>query len=735
VKTAAEVLPVVDSDERVIGFAARVHRTVDRRRQPRKQRTPIDAAKWFDIVQRFAGPVGMGILSFDPTSDSEFFVGPRTREPFGLDPEAPILPGMLRERMHPDDRALAFEAVQRAFVTGDTLDIKFRVLHPDGLRWLRAFGRCVTDDTEDTTRFVGVVEDATQAQQQLDELDRMRTFAELLFEKSPIGASSAGADRRIAAVNDAMLNLLGFERSDYVGRLVDELAHPDDADREHELFDELRAGVRDSFGVPRRLLKADGSYVSGRLFVSAIRDENGEIIQTVAQFLDQTEIHQAQEQLRFMSLYDPLTSLPRWALFLDRVGYEIEWSQQSKHRVGVVLLDIDRFVEVNDQFGNEGGNMVLVELSLRLADGIKVTDSLGRFEGDEFAALRSEFDDPLAIDELAEDLMALFEIPFTVNGVQVHLTPSIGTALAQPGDGAERLLRNAQFALAEAKGRGGDRIVKYDDSLRTTSKVRAAAESRLREALEREEFVLHYQPIADLQTGEFVGVEALIRWDAELGLLYPVDFIGVAEESGLIVPIGTWVLEHACAEVAKWRVAGDQLARLSVNVSPIQLRNRNLVEVIGRALEESGMSADRLTIELTETTFVEDLDSGSRALAAIQELGVRLSVDDFGTGYSGLSRIKRYSVDELKIDGSFTSTLETDESARGIIPAIVEMGRALGTKVIAEGVEDLFQMQWLRENGCRFAQGYYFAKPMPAAECELLLRRGWRAERAARERR
>ncbi|MGA8295558.1 MAG: EAL domain-containing protein, partial [Acidimicrobiales bacterium] len=531
----------------------------------------------------------------------------------------------------------------------------------------------------------------------------------------------------ITLVNDSFLALLGYSRSEFLGKTFQEITHPADRDLNNVLFRELLSGTRDHFEMAKRYRRADGTYVAGRLWVTPIRDESGMIVTTLGQFFDETALHTAQREIEYLNLYDPMTALPKWQLVSDRMQHELKWANVGKYQLGTAILDLDRFVTINATYGTENSDLVLAELARRLVAKMRTTDVIGRLDGDTFIVVRPQIDDPTEVTNLAEEIGDLFKEPFSIGEDRVLLSASVGAALSTESSTPETLTSDARLALERAKSAGGGRWVSFDDSLRVKAQMRASATTQIQNALERDELIVFYQPVADLDSGSFVGVEALIRWmDPERGLTLPENFIAAAEESGLIVPIGEFVLTQACKDVVSWASdLGIPDLRCAVNVSAVQLQNENFVASVAGILERTGCSPHQITIEITESSVMDESGIGRARVDALHALGVRVSIDDFGTGYSSLGRIRHFALDELKIDRAFTSALETSEADRNLVSAIIEMGRALRVDVVAEGVETIEELNWLRRHRCRLAQGYLFARPVPEAECRSRLQGGW----------
>jgi diguanylate cyclase (GGDEF)-like protein/PAS domain S-box-containing protein len=631
------------------------------------------------------------------------------------------------DHVHPDDVG-ALEQGRAEYLAGsrDSHEFEIRLLHGDGhVVPTRMYTTGLHDDSGTLVGFIAQILDLTEQKKAEVERERATRFVHSLFEQSPIPTATIDVDGRLQLVNDAFSEVLGCSRAELIGTKIADRMYPDDVAEFSRLASELVSGALDRCSFERRYIHADGHVVPGRLYATTIRDDSGAVVAILGQFLDESELWRVEEQLAYEELHDPLTSLPTRRLVVDRIGQEVEWARVRHRFAGVVIVDLDRFDAVNETFGRALGDQLLAEFGRRLVGCSLRTDTVGRLESDTFIVLRGAVVDPLEMVAFANEVRAAIDRPFVLDTEEAVITVSIGIALSGRDEPPERLIRDAELALTQAKADGGNCSFVFDETLRFKALARANAEAGLRKALTEGEFVLYYQPIIDLKLGRFVGTEALIRWiDPDRGLVSPDEFIPVAEETGLIVPIGEWVTGEACRQVSAWnRERPDAPWEIAINVSPQQIRTGSLLQTVTEALDSSGLDPKVLTLELTETTFVENIELVHQVLDPLHRLGVKFAIDDFGTGYSSLGRIRRFDVDILKIDRSFVSGLEEDESARRLASAILELGRALDVTVIAEGVETKGQFTWLDRAGCRCAQGFYFSKPLPAKECFDLLNR------------
>ncbi len=441
---------------------------------------------------------------------------------------------------------------------------------------------------------------------------------------------------------------------------------------------------------------------------------------------DITEQIQAVERIHYLASHDGLTGLPNRTLFSETLNLAIRQASRYSYEFAVLFIDLDRFKNINDTLGHDAGDKLLQEMALRLNQTLRDTDVVARLGGDEFVVLLPQLDHPndsCAI--IARKLLSVLNRPITLQGQECRVTASIGIS-QYPVDGLDdhTLMRNADIAMYRAKEEGKNNFQFFSEGIRTQSLERLALETSLRRALERNEFLLHYQPKLDLRTGEITGVEALLRWQhPELGMVSPAQFIPLAEETGLIVPIGRWVMQTACAQSQAWQSPDRAPLCMAVNLSARQFTDDDLLGDIAGALSASGLAPHLLELELTESMMMQNHDRASSILKAIKSMGVRLALDDFGVGYSSLAHIKNFPIDTLKVDRSFVRDLPQNSEDRAITQAIIAMGKTLNLTIVAEGVETLEQECFLREHACDESQGFYFSRPIPADQFGELLER------------
>ncbi|MFQ5680403.1 MAG: putative bifunctional diguanylate cyclase/phosphodiesterase, partial [Gemmatimonadota bacterium] len=568
--------------------------------------------------------------------------------------------------------------------------------------------------------FSVLIRDVTEVRRLRRELSESRARYRRLFRQAPAALHSMNREERLVEVSDQWLEALGYERGEVIGRHPKELLTEESRRRAEEV--ELprfweRGWARD---VPYQFVRKDGELRDILLSSVVQRDEDGSPVGTLTVLNDVTERKAAERELTFRALHHPLTGLPNRALFRDRLAQALARSGRRKTRVAVLFVDLDRFKVVNDTLGHVAGDRLLRAVARRFAECMRAEDTLAHHGGDEFVVLLEGVEEEAAVVKVAERLTGTLQEPFEIAGSRLLVTASIGFALAGRGDPLDAILRNADVAMYRAKEEGGGSVHAYDPRADYQVTERLELETELQRALEEREFELHWQPVVELASGQPCMVEALVRWrHPRRGLLAPREFIGAAEESGIIVPLGEWVLETAGAQLREWKEA-ELLAdctALSVNLSARQLRQPGFREVVARVVEEGGFEPWRLQLEITESVLME---SGPE-LEALKRMRVKLAIDDFGTGYSSLAYLKQFPVDALKIDRRFVEGLGRDPADRAICGAITAVAKSMNLLIIAEGVETPEQLEELKRLGCGWAQGYLFARPMPPGKMRKLL--------------
>ena len=527
--------------------------------------------------------------------------------------------------------------------------------------------------------------------------------------------------------NDGIYKLFGYTPEEMGGEIMgwQERIHPEDRERVvRDIHQHIDAG-KAHWTAEYRFTRKDGSYafVIDRGYV--VYDQDEMPVRMIGSIMDVTERKSLEEQLTHQALHDPLTNIANRALFQNRVDHALAKLPRSNSQLAVLFLDLDNFKAVNDSLGHAAGDKLLIAVAERLQDCLRTTDTPARLGGDEFSVLCESVH---RVDEavmIAERILAVFRQPFMIDGKETFVGTSIGIAASSDASmTSEELLRNADLAMYLAKSQGKGTYVVFEPKMHEALMERIELEDDLRRGIDQHEFVIHYQPILDLSSHNMLGMEALVRWvHPKYGLLSPMKFIPLAEETNLIVPLGEWVLSEACRQVQEWRGrhAGDMDFSVTVNISIRQFQQKELVEMVSRALEVSGLPARCLILEITESFMMQDTEATIVKLQLLRDLGVRLAIDDFGTGYSSLSYLQRFPIDILKIDKSFIDKLGQGSEGSAVAKAIIMMGDSLNLKTIAEGIEHPEQIAELQSLGCAAGQGYHFARPLTAVDMDKFL--------------
>ncbi|HWP46326.1 MAG TPA: EAL domain-containing protein [Candidatus Limnocylindrales bacterium] len=558
-----------------------------------------------------------------------------------------------------------------------------------------------------------------------DLLERKRAEEAMRLRDRAIAAASSGIaitdpnqpDNPVIYCNPALERITGYTQAEILGRNLRFLQGPD---TDPATISEIRNALREEreCWVVLKNYRKDGSPFWNELTIAPVRDEKGRLTHFIGVQTDITQRKRDEETIRHLAYDDALTGLPNRTLFNDRLTLALAQAHRNQGRLAVMLMDLDRFKIINDTLGHAVGDQLLRGVARRLINSLREGDTVARLGDDEFAFLLPGMDQVEDVAKTAQKIIEILKSAFYFEGHELHVTPSIGIAL-YPNDGedAQTLLKNANTALHRAKEQGRNTYQLYTPAMNATALERLALESRLYRALEREEFVIYYQPQINIHTGKVVGVEALVRWrHPKLGLILPGKFIPLAEETGFIIPLGEWVLLTACAQNKAWQDAGLPPLRMAVNLSISHFKREDLTKMLAQVLEKTGLHPSYLELELTESIGMENVERAITKLQELKALGVKLSIDDFGTGYSSLSYLKRFPIDTLKIDQSFVQHIPTNPNDAAITTAIIAMAHSLNLKVIAEGVETEEQLTFLRPYRCDEMQGFLFSKPMPAEE-------------------
>ena len=565
---------------------------------------------------------------------------------------------------------------------------------------------------------------AQQAQAESASSAERQRLAHTAADHTVEGVVVTDADSRILSVNAAFTRLMGYTEQEVLGqtpRLFKSGRH-DQAFYQAMWAQVLSKGHWQGEIWNRR---KNGEIFPEHMSLSAVRNAAGQITHYVCVFSDISAEKAQHERMEFLANHDPLTGLANRLWFVHQLETAVQQARTSSERLAVLQLNLDRFKDVNDSYGHTVGDQVLRHIAQQLQSVLRPGDLLGRMAGDEFAVVARHLRHPDEAATVARQLIAAVAVPWrSPEGFEVECGASVGICLfPEHADTATALLQGAHAAVYGAKAQGRGAWCFYAEEMTQAARERLTLESRLRRALQQGQLVLHYQPQIDIATGRIVGAEALVRWlDPDEGLISPARFIPLAEVSGLIEPLGAWVLAEACRQGQAWRAAGLPEITLAVNVSPRQLRQSDLPAAVAQALVQSGFAAAQLELEITESALAENHEHTLRILHELRALGVQLAIDDFGTGYSSLVQLKRYPIQVLKIDQGFVRDIPHNKDDMAISAAIVAMGHSMGLRVLAEGVETVEQLEFLRAQGCDRYQGYLRSRPVPAAEFEALLR-------------
>jgi diguanylate cyclase (GGDEF)-like protein/PAS domain S-box-containing protein len=545
-----------------------------------------------------------------------------------------------------------------------------------------------------------------------------------IFENSVVGIFQSAPDGRFISINPALANMHGYdtpaELLEAVSRAGQKLlVDPSGMTRLAKAAEECGA----VHGAELEIICKDGSSKWVRVNLRVIRDLSGKVIHREGTVEDITEHKAAQERMKFLAYYDALTGLPHRSHLQDRLDVAIAGARRKGEKIALLFIDLDRFKNINDSFGHSFGDIVLKDVAKRLRGCLEESNLVARLGGDEFLIMLCNLRDPTDAASAANRVIDAMKTTFSIQGRSLNVGCSVGISIFPAhGEDGETLIRNADVAMYSARASGRGNVRFFTDEMNAKAIERMNMDNNLQLALDREEFFLVYQPQLDIQNGRISGVEALIRWKhPEFGLIPPDKFIPIAENNGLILPIGEWALRTACAQSRRWQDEGLRAVPIAVNVSAVQFRQDNFLTLIGRTLRETGLAPEYLELEITESLLLSNEELTLSVLHELKEMGVRLSIDDFGTGYSCLSYLKQYPIDKLKIDKSFIRDCAVDCDGAAIAASIITMAHSLRLKVIAEGVENEAQMSFLRHHRCGEIQGFYFSKPVSAGEAASIL--------------
>ena len=627
------------------------------------------------------------------------------------------------QSVHPDDLPRVQKLLQEHIVGHtDVYESEHRIRNARGeWIWVRSRGKVVERDaTGAPLRMAGTARDITAIRR----AERERRVALEVLRSMSEAVGVIDIDFRFISVNPAFSRITGYSEEEVIGQnsqLLDSSQHSADFYRRVRDILERTGHWAGEMWQKRK----DSEEFLGWIEMSEVRDAQGLRSHFVAVVNDITDKKRAEQELRYLANYDTLTGLPNRALLSERLGRAIVRARRQETRVAVLFLDLDRFKDINDSLGHAAGDRLLKAAATRIQATVGASDTVARLGGDEFTVVLEDVESLPAVERMAREILSAFSVPLEVDDRhEVSITPSLGISLYPdhalvPTD----LLKFSDTAMYQAKAEGRNTYQIYNETMDAESRRRATVLASLRKALDRGEFRLVYQPRMALADGRITGVEALLRWhSAELGEISPITFIPLAEESGLVLPIGEWVMQEACETLKRWRSQGLTEISIGINVSVLQLLRGHLPAHLRRVLDETGVPANRVELEVTESMVMQNAEQTTHVLNEMRAIGVSLAIDDFGTGYSSLVYLKRLPIDTLKIDKEFIGDLTRDPDDEAITATVITIGHSLGLNVIAEGVETEQQLAYLREQGCDEIQGFWLSTPLDANRCLTFIR-------------
>ncbi len=637
--------------------------------------------------------------------------------------------------VHPDDRQRVYAEWQQAELEHADFKTEFRFLQNDeSVMWTRVHSAPMKAGKA-SAGYVQTFEDISA--RKVNELE-LKIAKEALYdakEQAEVTLNSIGdavmtsnLKGRVTYLNKAAESMTGWSCSESLGKPLAEVFHIINSKTGKVVADpSIRAMKEDiivGLASDSVLIRRDGLESPIEDSAAPIHDRHGKVSGAVIVFHDVTQSVAMAQKMAHLAHHDFLTRLPNRLLLEDRLLQALMQAKRHTKILALLFIDLDFFKYINDSLGHFVGDKLLKSVSARLISCVRNADTVSRLGGDEFVILLSEVEGALDVSHIAEKILSSLAQAHHIDKNELHITPSIGISIfPEDGNDVETLLKNADTAMYNAKEKGRNRYEFFKSEMNISSVKRMQVEVRLRRAIQNKEFFLHYQPMYDLATGKINGLEALIRWeDPKRGLIYPKDFIPIAEECGLIVPLGQWVLGEVCRQIRIWMDSDVTVVPVAVNISALEFRHKGFLEAVKQTLKSTGVAAQFIELELTESLLMHDIESSIQLLQSLKKLGIKLAIDDFGTGFSSLSYLKKFPIDTLKIDQSFVHDIITDADDATIVSAVIGMGKNLNQTVIAEGVETLAQLEFLQTHHCDVGQGFWFSKPVSADSIDLLLR-------------
>ncbi|MCW8944310.1 MAG: EAL domain-containing protein [Sedimenticola sp.] len=628
-------------------------------------------------------------------------------------------PNLMDQLIHPDDLARWNSHVHRINERGENESFDLRLRSVDGrIKWISHICMPIYDEKGRQTGVRSTNLDITDRKEDEDKLRQ----ASAIFMHVTEGVVITDANVKIIAVNQTFSDISGYSEVELLGKSPTIWRSEQQGESFYqEMWDTINTTRQWCGEVINR--RKNGDLYPAWLSISGVVNDHGQITNYVSIISDTSNLKQSQERVEYLAHHDLLTGLPNRRLFGDRLEHALQRAHRNKTVVAILHIDLDNFKSINDGLGHPVGDKVLQVAADRLHLAVREEDTVARVAGDDFSIILEDITDSESVAHLANKILSAFATPFHVDNHELHVNISIGISLyPDDGDDVTSLIKNADAAMYQAKEKGKGCYCFYTQAMTNAALDRLTMENRLRKALSQDEFRLYYQPQYALNTGKLIGAEALIRWqNSELGLVSPDEFIPLTESTGLILPIGEWVLYEACRQAKSWQDEGYDLSRIGVNIAGQQVQHGNIVYTVNKVLEETGLDPTCLELEVTESFIMQQAEQAISTLQALRELGVALAIDDFGTGYSSLSYLKLLPINKLKVDRSFVKDIPNDKNSEAIVRAVIVLGKSLQLEVIAEGVETEEQEDFLKAEACDEVQGFYYSRPLPADEFERIL--------------